>query len=195
MQDRRNTENGFEGQLIPGGIGWADSMVTLPRATAGQRPAEAAIDQAVNFIHRNAYRPFGLRELLEKCAMPRRKFEQEFAGKLGIDPHSFINRCRIERACLLLGERRKRLIKEVALMSGFNSERRFRVVFRRLMGVAPTVYQRKRSRGSGLDWNAARKNHGGEPSTRSRIKDGSYEQEFEPIPNTPPSPVHINEFR
>ncbi len=46
------------------------------------------------------------------------------------------------------------MVKEVASMSGFTDERRFRVIFRRLMGVAPAVYQRTKRRGSTLEWDA-----------------------------------------
>jgi len=156
MQDLY-TEIWVEDHIVTGGPARSRSIAILPEAIGGRRPAEAAIDndsgieKAVKFIHRDAHRPFGLEEVLRICAMPKQTFEQEFVARLGIDPYSFINRCRVERACMLLGERRKRLMKEVASMSGFSSDHRFRIIFRRLMGVSPTVYQRKRRKGTRLE--------------------------------------------
>jgi len=159
MQDSwKNAEIWVTDQLFAAGPALSRSIGILPKAMVGRGSTEAAIDKvsgvekAVEFIHRNADRPFGLKDLLEICTMPKRTFEQEFSAKLGIDPYSFINRCRVERACMLLSERKKRLIKDVASMSGFNSERRFRIIFRSLMGVSPAVYQRKRRKGSRLEW-------------------------------------------
>jgi transcriptional regulator GlxA family with amidase domain len=112
------------------------------------------IEKAVAFIHRNVHTPFGLEELLDITGMPKRTLKQEFAAKLGIDLHAFINRCRIERACRLLRGPGKRPLTEVASMSGFGGVRRFQIIFRRLMDVSPTVYQRRKAKRSRSEWTA-----------------------------------------
>lgn len=68
------------------------------------------ITKAVVYIHGNVHRRFGVQELLDIAAMPRRTFEQHFLRRLGITPHSFINRCRVERATSLVAERKDRSI-------------------------------------------------------------------------------------
>ncbi len=153
---------------MTGGRARSRSIMIFPSALIGSRATDAAvckvigIEKAVQFIHRDAHRPFALDEVLEVSAMPKESFEQEFFAQLGIDPCSFINRCRIERACMLLSGRKKRTVKQVSSMSGFTDERRFRIIFRRLMGVTPAVYQRKKRRAPSSEWNA--------PNNEERVK-------------------------
>jgi len=150
------TETWLEDHFLAGGSAPPQAVVSLPGPIVRCHTTEVAfarvgrIEKAVEFIHRNTHRPFRMKELLEICAMPKRMFEQEFVAKLGIDPYSFINRCRVERACMLLRGPVKRQLKEVASISGFSGTRRFRIIFRRLMGVSPSVYQRANGTGSRL---------------------------------------------
>jgi len=167
QNSRKNyNESCFEDHLLAGGSAPSRAVVILPNAIVWCHTTDAAIgnvgriEKAVKFIHRNVHRPFGLEEILEICAMPKQTFEQEFVARLGIDSSSFINRCRVERACMLLSERRERMIKEVASMSGFSGVRRFRIIFRRLMGVSPTVYQRKKRKGCRSEWDLPVKDEG-----------------------------------
>lgn len=163
FQDTRQnyTWSRVEDHFLAGGSTTCRAVVILPDAIVWGHPAEAAfgkvghIGEAVEYIHRNVHRPFGLEELLKICAMSKRTFEREFVAQLGIDPYSFINRCRVERACMLLNPRRNHLVKDVASMSGFSSAGRFRSIFRRLMGVSPTDYQRKKGKGPKLKGHGA----------------------------------------
>jgi transcriptional regulator GlxA family with amidase domain len=75
--------------------------------------------------------------------MPRRTFEQHFLKEVGMTAYTFICRCRVDYACQLLAGPAKRSLTEIASLSGFSDLRRFRLVFRRLMGKTPAAYQRQ----------------------------------------------------
>jgi LacI family transcriptional regulator len=108
----------------------------------------ACISRAVAYIQKNFHRPFGVEELLDVACMPRRTFEQRFLRKVGITAHAFVNRRRVEHASDLLTRANKRSLAEIASLSGFSDLRRFRLVFRRLMGTPPAVYQRNSKPGA-----------------------------------------------
>lgn len=136
--------------LMDGGSPPAQPILVPPDAVICRHSTEpvtmnrARIARTVRFIHSNVHRPFGVEELLDVASMPRGAFEQHFENTLGIPPDSFIDRCRIERATSLLASPQNRSLTEIATLSGFCSPRRFRQVFRRLMGVPPSVYLRQK---------------------------------------------------
>jgi transcriptional regulator GlxA family with amidase domain len=102
------------------------------------------IRNTVAFIHRNIHLPMNLEKLLDVASMPEQAFVRRFVEKIGIKPQAFIDRCRVERASSLLRRRKKRRLKEIAVLSGFGDVRKLRTVFCRLMGTTPTLYRRNR---------------------------------------------------
>jgi LacI family transcriptional regulator len=151
---RNDTEVGLRAaglldHLMGGGSPPDQPILVAPEGVVSRYSTETvAIDDAriartVAYIHGNVHRPFGVEEILDVAAMPRRSFHQHFLKKVGITPYSFINRCRVERASLLLAGTKKRSLTEIASMSGFSDLRRFRLVFCRFMGMPPAAYQRQ----------------------------------------------------
>jgi AraC-like DNA-binding protein len=113
--------------------------------TGFYRPNDDPIGKAVEFIHRNIGSTITLKCLSEVACLPKQTFARRFVEKIGIDPRSFVNRCRVEHASILLRRKKKRSLKEIAVSSGFGDVRNLRIVFRRLMGSTPTAYRRNRS--------------------------------------------------
>ena len=134
--------------LMDGGSPPAEPILVPPDAVICRQSTEpvainrARIARTVSFVHSNVHRPFGLEELLDVASMPRGAFEEHFVNTVGIPPDSFIDRCRIERATDLLASTQNRSLSEIASLSGFCNLRRFRQVFRRLVGMSPSVYLR-----------------------------------------------------
>jgi LacI family transcriptional regulator len=104
---------------------------------------DARIARAVAYIQKNVHRPFGVEELLDVAGMPRRTFEQHFYKRVGITAYAFINRSRVEHSSHLLIGPQKLSLTDIASRSGFSDLRRFRLVFRRLMGIPPALYKRQ----------------------------------------------------
>jgi len=104
---------------------------------------DARIAKTVAYIKRNIHRPFGVEELLEVAFMSRRCLEENFIKWIGIPAYTFINKCRVEQASHLLADPKRLSLTEIAALSGFRDLRRFRLVFRRIMGISPALYQRQ----------------------------------------------------
>jgi LacI family transcriptional regulator len=136
-------------RLMRGGSPPANPILIAPDRVVSRDSTETfaiedtRVAKAVAYIQKNVSRPFGVEELLDVAAMPRRTFEQHFLKEVGMTAYTFICRCRVDHACHLLGGPAKRSLTEIASLSGFSDLRRFRLVFRRLMGKTPAAYHRQ----------------------------------------------------
>lgn len=81
-----------------------------------------------------------LDELAALCALGRFQFLKQFKQTVGMTPHAWLVRLRLERACSLLS-RRSTAIAEVAQEVGFYDQSHFNRAFRQAFGVAPSSYQ------------------------------------------------------
>jgi len=133
------------GSHPPGPILIPPDAIVCRRSTETLAIDDARIAKAVAYIYKNVHRPFGVEELLHVASMPRRTFEQHFLKRVGMTPYLFINKCRVERAILLMAAPHKRSLTEVASLCGFSDLHRFRLVFRRLMGMPPANYRASES--------------------------------------------------
>ncbi len=81
-----------------------------------------------------------LDELATLCALGRFQFLKLFKQTVGMTPHAWLVRLRLEQACSLLSGRAKP-IAEVAQEVGFYDQSHFNRAFRQAFGVAPSSYQ------------------------------------------------------
>ncbi|MHA6892861.1 AraC family transcriptional regulator [Ralstonia pseudosolanacearum] len=81
-----------------------------------------------------------LDDLASLCALGRFQFLKQFKQTVGMTPHAWLVRLRLERACSLLSTRSK-AIAEVAQEVGFYDQSHFNRAFRQAFGVAPSHYQ------------------------------------------------------
>ncbi len=82
-----------------------------------------------------------LARLSEIARLSTFHFVREFKRTIGLSPHAYVIRCRIEEARRLL--RATRLpIAEVALRVGFGSQSSLTSAFRRFTGLTPAVFRR-----------------------------------------------------
>ncbi|MCX5539035.1 AraC family transcriptional regulator [Paraburkholderia sp. CNPSo 3076] len=80
-----------------------------------------------------------LDELATLCGLGRFHFSRRFKQTVGMTPHAWLLRLRLEHACALLG-RGKPTIAEVAQGVGFHDQSHFNRAFRHAFGVAPSAY-------------------------------------------------------
>jgi AraC family transcriptional regulator len=80
-------------------------------------------------------------DLAALVALSRFHFIRAFKKSVGIPPHQFIMRRRVERAKEMLADG-KMSVTEVALGTGFNSLTQLTRVFRQIVGVTPTTFRR-----------------------------------------------------
>src|SRR5690242_5921589 len=83
---------------------------------------------AVDFINDNLERNVSLKEVASLVRLSPAHFSQAFAHSMGMPPHQYQLRQRIERAKLLLADT-ERSITEVALAAGYSASSNFATVF------------------------------------------------------------------
>lgn len=85
-----------------------------------------------------------LTSLALECGLSTRHFARAFQQSLGMPPHRYLLKLRVERARALL-EGTSNSLLDVALESGFSDQSHFTRVFRASTGVTPSTWRRKRS--------------------------------------------------
>jgi AraC family transcriptional regulator len=85
-------------------------------------------------------RNIALQELADLTGLNPHYFCRLFKTSLGITPHQYLLKCRVEKASQLL-KNTEYSIADIAHKVGFYDQSRFTQVFRRWMGVTPKHYQ------------------------------------------------------
>lgn len=96
---------------------------------------------AADFINDNFDREISLEELASLVRLSPTHFCRAFTRSIGVPPHQYQIRQRVERAKLLLADA-ERSITDVAISTGYSASSNFATAFRRVTGVSPREYRR-----------------------------------------------------
>lgn len=128
----------------------ATTVATLLTPRARQRAPSAQderrITAALRHIEAHAEDKLGVATLARVAAMSPYHFLRTFRQVTGVTPHQFILRTRLYRAALRLRTGNER-IAAIAFDCGFNDLSTFNHRFRRMVGVAPGDYRRRKRAG------------------------------------------------
>ncbi len=103
-----------------------------------------AISKLVERIKSSPERNYSLEELAEEAGVSLSRFKSKFKAQIGIAPHEFILRCKMDAAKELLLNRRKS-ITDTAMELGFSSSQYFATVFRRFTQQTPGEFCTRKS--------------------------------------------------
>ncbi len=104
--------------------------------------ADPDLAAAVRFIHQNAHRPIGIKQLLDDIGLSRRSLERKFQAVYKRSPFEELLRVRLQRAKdLLSGTDLPMSI--VAEQSGFGTGKQLSMTFQKRLGMTPTTYRRQ----------------------------------------------------
>ncbi|MDR0352827.1 MAG: XylR family transcriptional regulator [Opitutaceae bacterium] len=92
-------------------------------------------------LRENLDKPFGVEWLVERSGHSRRWLELHFRQSLGRSPHEVLNWLRVSKARELLAGDTCLMLTDVAARCGFADLRRFRITFRKKMGILPRKYR------------------------------------------------------
>jgi AraC family transcriptional regulator len=116
----------------------ADSRPMAPHPT---RRDEQRIASVLRRIETDSAMPLSIRELAADAAMSPYHFLRTFRFVVGMTPHQFILRTRLDDAAVQL-RRSFRPVLDIALAAGFADLSTFNRRFRTIMGMTPSAYRR-----------------------------------------------------
>ncbi|MGL6343910.1 MAG: helix-turn-helix transcriptional regulator, partial [Waterburya sp.] len=91
-------------------------------------------------IQVNLDRDLSLTELAELAQLSSHHFGKLFKQNMGVSPHQYVLKCRIERAKELLINRQISVV-EIGQLVGFYDQSHFTNVFRRYTNLTPRQYR------------------------------------------------------
>lgn len=112
-------------------------QLKLPTYVGGL--SKLKLQRVIDYIHDYLDRDLNLKELAAVVQMSHHYFSQLFKQSMGITPHQYVIRCRIERAKELLMQG-KLTIPDVAKVVGFVDQSHLHRHFKRLVGITPRAF-------------------------------------------------------
>jgi AraC family transcriptional regulator len=101
----------------------------------------AALKRVQVFVEANLADAIPLRALAARAGLSPFHFSRAFKTTAGITPRVFVEQCRVERAKHLLRDT-DQTITDIAAQTGFGTQSRLTLVFKRHTGFTPAVYRR-----------------------------------------------------
>lgn len=108
---------------------------------------DPGISAAIAAMHQEVDRDWTVSELAGLAGMSRSLFAARFTALVGVAPHRYLLRCRVQRAAQLLRSRELGVL-EVSARVGYRSESSFSRVFTREMGIPPATYRKQQWEGA-----------------------------------------------
>jgi len=102
---------------------------------------EDRLKHALRFSKEHFREPLGVKELANEAGMSREHFSRIFTERTGESPSEYLQRLRMNEATTLVQETDLPL-REIAMRSGFYSERHLMRTFQRVHGLAPSQYRK-----------------------------------------------------
>jgi AraC-like DNA-binding protein len=84
-------------------------------------------------------------DLARLCNLSESHFYQKFRESIGISPYQYVIDERINAACTMLKETKKPIV-EICFTLGFSSQSAFTNLFRKKMGISPTIYRQNNTK-------------------------------------------------
>ena len=100
----------------------------------------ARLKRVLEYVEANLEQEIALAALADTAGMSPHYFSELFKQSLGLPPHQYVLRRRIERARELLRDSRITVF-EAAVRTGFSDQSHFTRIFRRIVGITPTQYR------------------------------------------------------
>jgi AraC family transcriptional regulator len=98
--------------------------------------------RCIEHIHANIDKPLSLDQLAVVAGMSKFHFAKSFRDAMGLAPHQYLVKLRVEKARALLSDDTISL-SEIAWRVGYEDIGQFASQFRKVIGVSPTQYRRQ----------------------------------------------------
>ena len=95
----------------------------------------------LEYIHADLGRTLSLTQLAAVSGISPSHFARAFRGAVGMPPHQYVIRLRVELACRLLRQTALTIV-EISLQCGYDQPSHFATTFRKHTGISPSAYRR-----------------------------------------------------
>lgn len=102
--------------------------------------SSSKLRQTIDYIQSNLERDLSLAQLANIAHVSSHHFGKLFKQSMGVTPHQYVLKCRIERAKKLLSNQ-KLTLTEISLATGFCHQSHFTNAFRRYTTITPRQYR------------------------------------------------------
>ncbi len=144
---------------------------------------DPGISAALTAMHQEVDRDWTVSELAGLAGMSRSLFAARFVALVGVAPHRYLIRARIQHAAQLLRSR-ELTVPEVSARVGYQSESSFSRVFTREMGIPPATYRKQQ-------WEGAKAGRG-DDGRRAPPESGPAARRSKPATRPAPSGHRVN---
>ncbi len=120
----------------------SQGLMRIPANCWQQRSMDARIHDTMLYIEQHMGRPLTVNDLAARVHLSEAAFARLFRASIGISPHRYILRRRVEMAAIHLGTS-DLSIKQVALNCGFCDRYHFTRVFTQLMHTSPAAFRHR----------------------------------------------------
>jgi len=106
----------------------------------GAHITKEGCNRVIEYIHANASGNISLATMAKIAEVTPHHFASLFRNATGLSPHQYVLRARIERAKIHLKDD-KLSVAQVSSLVGFRTQEHFTKVFRRVVGVTPSMFR------------------------------------------------------
>ena len=118
---------------------WFSSLALTPQRSFGL--TKWRLSRATAYIDLHLAERIRLHDIAESAGLSRMHFAAQFRLAVGVSPHEYVLRKRLELGQKMLLETQRNTL-DIALSCGFNSQTHFIAVFSRFMGETPYRWRR-----------------------------------------------------
>ncbi|MDD6032780.1 MAG: AraC family transcriptional regulator, partial [Oscillospiraceae bacterium] len=149
IYDARGNSPAAEARMLGGLYLFLGALMEEPGSgSVRQTTARQYVDKAARYISHNFSRDITIEDIADFVGISPSHLYRVFSQELGIPPTRFLTSYRINEACALL-RGSGMSVSEVAASAGFRDPLYFSRVFKKIKGISPTAYERKKAGNSG----------------------------------------------